>query len=293
MVDDDPFSRRTATPEALIPWLGRVARDIPAQIGLYAPRAALDRGLREKIMMAVTDVNECRWCSWIHGGWKELLDRGPKARDDIALAYARGAAETGKLPPSEEARTALQAVFSPSEVRAIDAAISGISVANLAGNTVDGLIARFTGARPRDPAAMVQEAAVVAAAAPVGLPLLALGALFQRAERALPRLDVELKEPPGSASMGVLMLAEVVKRWRDYPVVRALGASGPIAIGAEAEGMSATVRFKGSTVEVENGLAEDVVLVVQGDMETMIEAATDPARVPSLLTQGRLTTRVP
>ena len=289
-LNGDPFPRRTATPANLLPWVGRILRDLPAQVGLYARRPPIDRGLRERIMMAVTDVNGCRYCSWIHGGWAELMRRGEKARDEIALAYARESAELGLLPPSDEAREALEAVFTPAEVRAIDAAISNIEVANLAGNTVDGLIARLTGARPRDPVAMLQEAAVVAAAAPVGLPLLALGSAFRRAASQMPSVDIEVVNPAGEANMGVLMLTELIRKYRDFPLLRALAAGRlPFALGITAEGLSATARVrKPSVVELENGIADDAALLLEGDMGAMLEVAQEPGKLVRFINEGRL-----
>jgi AhpD family alkylhydroperoxidase len=292
-LDDDPFTRRTATPATLLPWIGRIARDLPAQMGLYARRPAIDRSLRERIMMAVTDVNGCRYCSWIHGGWSELVAKGPEARDDIALAYAREAAETGSLPPSTEARAALEEVFSADEVRAIDAAVANIEVANLAGNTVDGLIARLTGARPRDPGAMLEEAAVVAAAAPIGLPLLALGTLFREAARRMPAVEIVTPDP-GEANILVMMGAELLKKYRDVPFVRALAAGRlPFALGLRSVAMEATIRLSESHIALENGIADDVALIIEGEPDALLAVATGEVNPLTLVNEGRLTASVP
>lgn len=286
----DTFPRRTATVGNLLPWLERIVRDVPAQANLYSRRPAIDRGLRERIMMAVTDVNGCRYCSWIHGGWAELMTRGHAARDDVALAYAREAAELDSLPPSPEARQALEAVFSPEEARAIDATIANIQLSNLAGNTVDGLISRLTGARPREPAAMAQEVALVAAAAPVGIPLLALGGLLRQAARVMQPVEAVVLPPVGEANMGVLMLAEAVRHYAGLPLLRALAAGRmPFALGASADGLEATARLSGqSRVELDNGLADDVALVLEGDMATMLLLVREPARFVSLVNEGKL-----
>ena len=291
--DEDPFPRRTATPATLLPWLVRMARDLPAQAALYAPRRALDPGLRERIMVTVSEVNGCRYSSWIHRGWAEMTGRAQSARDDVALAYAREAAETGRVPPSETSRRALERVFSPTEVRAIDAAIAGIVVSNLAGNTVDGLLARLTGARPRDPAAMAQEAAVVAAAAPLGVPLLAFGALVRQAARAMPPLEVVVP-PVGEANIIVMMLGEMARQRSGLPLLRALGVGGlPFALGLRTGAMEATVRLSRSKLELANGVAPDVGLVIEGEPDALIAAATGDASIVSLINQGRIRASVP
>jgi hypothetical protein len=244
-------------------------------------------------MLAVTDVNGCRYCSWIHGGWAELTARGKKARDDVALAYAREAAETGQLPPSPQARKALEAAFSVAEVRAIDAAIANIEVASLAGNTVDGLLARLTGARPRDPASIVQEALVVAVAAPLGVPLLALGTALRQAAHAMPPVDV-VTPPGGEGNLIVMMLGQMARQYSGLPLLRAVAAGRlPFAVGLRTGMMEATIRLRRSRLELDNGIAPDVSIIVQGEPDALIAAASGEKNVMTLINEGRITVTTP
>src|SRR5207248_753144 len=93
----DPFPRRTATPARLVPWLAEVARTLPGLVASYSPRGPLAPRTRERVIMAVTEVNGCRYCAWIHGSWQEFLgDVEPARAEDALLAYARASAEAGR-----------------------------------------------------------------------------------------------------------------------------------------------------------------------------------------------------
>lgn len=280
-------------PDGLLRWLGKVVRDLPAQVSLYGPRPAIDRGLRERIMLAVTEVHGDRYSALIHEGWAEMSSGRFQARDEVALAYARKAAETGELPPSAAARDALEAVFSPAEVRAVDAAIAAVAVSNVVGGTVDDLVDRVVGEKPRDRGVMLQEAVVAAASVPLGVPLLAWGALMRQAARSLPEVEV-VTPPAGQASVLVLMLAEMARRHSGLPLVRVL-ASGrlPFALALRAGVMEATVRLHRSRLELEDGVAADVAVVIEGDPEALLAAATGQANLLGLVSEGRIRLKVP
>src|SRR5439155_326224 len=80
---------------------------------------------------------------------------------------------------------------------------------------------------------------------------------FRRAASQMPSVDIEVVNPAGEANMGVLMLTELIRKYRDFPLLRALAAGRlPFALGITAEGLSATARVrKPSVVELENGIA--------------------------------------
>ena len=62
----DPFPRRTATLGLMVPWLTEVATTLPGLVRSYGPGGPLDPRTREQIILAVTEVNGCRYCAWIH-----------------------------------------------------------------------------------------------------------------------------------------------------------------------------------------------------------------------------------
>ena len=103
------------------------------------------------------------------------MERVPRRRrrprgDDVALAYARATATVGQ--PDDVER--LAATLGVGPAGAVRATVAQITIANLVGNTVDGLIARATGKRPADPRAALVEAATIALALPVAVPMVAL-----------------------------------------------------------------------------------------------------------------------
>src|SRR5437868_14820177 len=101
----DPFPRRTATPARLAPWLVEVGRTLPGLMRSYLPGQALDARTRERLILAVTEVNGCRYCAWIHGSWQDFLgEAAVHDAEEALLAYARACAEAGRPldpePPS-------------------------------------------------------------------------------------------------------------------------------------------------------------------------------------------------
>ena len=105
---------------------------------------------RERLMLAVTAVNRCRYCSYAHARQAlvnginqeeiEALQDGifencPK--DELpALLYAQHWAETqGKIEPA--ARKRIVEKYNEETVRAIDLTLQTIQMGNLLGNTMD------------------------------------------------------------------------------------------------------------------------------------------------------------
>ena len=119
------------------------------------------RALREKVMLAVTSVNDCRYCSYVHTGLalahavdlgelRELLDSGTfgevDERDAVAALFAQHFAETSRQP-TPEACAALARQFNAYQRLEIMAYIHAIYFANLCGNTFDAWLERLSGRR--------------------------------------------------------------------------------------------------------------------------------------------------
>ena len=53
---------------------------------------------REQVILAVTEVNGCRYCAWIHGSWADYLGELEDPADvlEALLAHARASAEAGQ-----------------------------------------------------------------------------------------------------------------------------------------------------------------------------------------------------
>jgi AhpD family alkylhydroperoxidase len=190
------FKKRTFS----LPLLARsgVAAAIRTPVLLVAyVRPATSRVLREKVMLAVTIVNDCRYCSWVHTGLalahgvdldelRRTLDAATfgdvEERDAVAVLYAKHFADTVRRP-STEAERALARAFQGRERAEIKAYVHGIYFANLAGNSVDAWLARLRGIPVVD-GHPVAEAAVAVVAAPILIVVRAVSGVFRPAHMA-------------------------------------------------------------------------------------------------------------
>ena len=112
---------------------------------------------RERIMLAVTSVNECRYCSFAHS--REALAKGipPEELDELgrgmftgsppkevpALLYAQHWAETNGMP-EEPLRDKLITTYGQIKVELMELAMRMIRSGNLLGNTFDYLLHRIS-----------------------------------------------------------------------------------------------------------------------------------------------------
>lgn len=270
---EDPFPRRTVTLSGMAPWLAELARVLPALVRSYVPFAPVDARSRERLILAVTEVNGCRYCAWIHGAWQDFVGTGDPADADAAMsAFARACAEAGRpLDPAP-----LAAVLPPEAVRAVRATVAQIELANLVGNTADGLIARTTGKRPRSPLRAARELAAVGAALPVAVPMLAVGAAMRLAGRWAPPVPSVDMPPPGEANLLVHLLAAAIPSYLANMALRAavLGLPVTMSVGLRAGRTAATLRFGRGAVALANGIQPDAVVVIEGDVEPLLRAAS-------------------
>jgi AhpD family alkylhydroperoxidase len=119
---------------------------------------AVSHMLREKLMVAVSGVLSCKYCTWLHS--EMALTHGVEAEeiqkllsaeignfpDDeaIALAFAQHYSETGGRP-EEKARARLDRYYGRKKASHIVSFIQIIYFGNLAGNTVDAFLDRCKG----------------------------------------------------------------------------------------------------------------------------------------------------
>lgn len=149
---DEPVRNPTFTSRSLASGTVTFVRNLP---GLIRARRADRVGDRfaEKIMLAVTAVNECQYCTRYHTslaretGVSEATITGVLERDvdaavdDVerpALVFAQRYAET-EGEPGRDAVAALRDEYGPSTAADIRAFVRAIHVANLLGNTYDAV----------------------------------------------------------------------------------------------------------------------------------------------------------
>jgi AhpD family alkylhydroperoxidase len=274
----DPFPRRTADPAVLVPWLSELARTAGGLVRSYLPGSPVDARTRERVILAVTEVNGCRYCAWIHGSWSDYLGDRPEAEEEgvraeeALLAYARACADAGRpLDPAP-----LRAFLPDEAVAAVRATVAQIEVSNLVGNTVDGLLARLTRKRPLDPPRAVVEAATVAVALPLAVPMLAAGAAMRAVTRLAPEVPAIEQPPAGEANLLVHLLAQTVPAYLANAGVRfaALRLPVPLAVGVRAGRTSATLRIGRGRVSLDNGIGPEAIVVLEGDIDPLLQLAT-------------------
>ena len=274
MNDRDPFPRRTATLRRLAPWIPELLINAPGLLSAYSRVGnAIDPRMRERVILAVTEVNGCRYCAWIHGSWQDFLGEGISRADaeEAVLSYARACAEAGKpLDP-----TPLTAQLGTAGVRELRATVAQIEVSNLVGNTVDALLARLTRKRPFDPVGTAQELAVVGAAVPLAFPMLAIAGAMRTVERLAPPLPEVGLPPAGEANLLVHLLSAAVPPYLSNAAVRLalLGLPFEVAVAIRAGRTTATLRIGRRAVSVENGVAPDALLLLEGEVEPLLRIA--------------------
>ncbi len=167
----------------------RLARTVPGILKAVVSKT-LPADFREKIMLAETGVNDCRYCAFVHAHWarcagvetetiKALLRgdlyAGLPEEEISAVEFARHFARSGGQPDEQRIQE-LIAMYGQPKAEAIQAFLRMIYVANLAGNTFDALLARLTGLTP-DKGQLGFELLFSSVAAPILLPVLLLIAL--------------------------------------------------------------------------------------------------------------------
>jgi AhpD family alkylhydroperoxidase len=191
-----------AKPTFDLPLLARSLRSAVTHLPALARglvRPSTSPALREKVMLGVTAVNDCRYCSWVHTGLalqndvdlnelSHLLDAATfgevQGRDAVAILFAKHFADT-RREPSPEAQAALAREFTPREREEIMAYIHAIWFANLSGNSADAWLARLKGIEVAGGHPLAEAIAAVVAAPVLG----AIALQSRRSSRAqLPSL---------------------------------------------------------------------------------------------------------
>ena len=186
-------AKRTLTPDNLWRTVANVVASGPVLLAALV-RPKTSAALREKVVLGVTSINDCRYCEWGHTHWalangvpleevnqilglqvESLAAKNPA--EAAAILFAQHYAEhRDRFDP--ESIGNLREHYSEAQVAEILAYVRAITLGTLTGNTVDAFLDRFR--RQGQPGSaghagsFLFEAAVAAAAAP---PLLVLALL--------------------------------------------------------------------------------------------------------------------
>ncbi len=134
-----------------------------AQIREVMRSGRISEQFRERIMLAVTAVNDCIYCEWAHtraalsSGCTEdevveIMEHDFSSCDPeevVALAYAQHCSET-EGAPTAESKEKLVEHYGEQKANDIMLIIQMITVGNLLGNTIEGFGSRFKGKPPEN-----------------------------------------------------------------------------------------------------------------------------------------------
>ena len=118
---------------------------------------------RERLMMVVTAVNECRYCAYYHARESERAGLAPDVIREMlagdltnapeeelpALLFAQHYAESNGRP-NHHNRQSLQTTYGPERANAIEIVLRLIRMGNLMGNSTDWLLYKLSFGRLGD-----------------------------------------------------------------------------------------------------------------------------------------------
>lgn len=235
----------------------------PVLLSAYGPRVALRPARREALFAEAATAADAPGAAWCHRGWAEFL--GATLDDQLDALVALG-------QPDVQGRFDLDP-DTVSEVLGEDAlAVVELAVAmgELAGH-VEGAARRllrpgWSALAPTSVLRNLGDLATVASAAPVALVNLAAGATLHVVNRTVPAVpEVELVDP--EPNLLAHLLAAATPSYLSHALVRGVVLRLPMAIvlGIQAGPQGATVRIAGGIVQIANGIADDVLAVVESD----------------------------
>ncbi len=152
------FNRRVYTsPKEMISAIKDILEHAP-DLKAASRSGEIDKAFSEKIMLAVTKVNGCRYCNYGHtrAALKEGVSEDEIARiakgelgefpkdEAVALMYAQHYAESAGNPDPEATKRFVE-YYGEEKARYIMAYIRMIMWGNLMGNTFDAVLSRFKG----------------------------------------------------------------------------------------------------------------------------------------------------
>lgn len=152
------FRKRTITTRQLI---GDVLSLTPQTGIIYRVwlKHEIDPGFREELMLAVSELNQCRYCTWAHHEWAQMVGvsddelahieqldpTGFDRKKWLAISYVRALVSANFGPIDEALVFEMQASYSTQEIKEIDIVARIMDIANRSANTWDALLSRLRG----------------------------------------------------------------------------------------------------------------------------------------------------
>lgn len=178
------FRKKTFRALSLLASIYRLLRYLPGSIWAYLFRG-FDAGFSERILLAVSGVNACSYCSWFHSHMalkngvdalevdqllRQLIPDGCSDEERAALLFAVHYAESNGKPDARQLEL-LASSYSQRQVSGILGLCSSIYFGNLSGNTFDAFLSRLRG-RPSADSSLPVELMMFILCAPFLLPIM-------------------------------------------------------------------------------------------------------------------------
>jgi AhpD family alkylhydroperoxidase len=152
------FRKRTITAREFAEALASIAANTPTMYKIWV-KHDLDPGFREQLMLAVAQLNGCKYCSWAHHEWASI-DGVPEAelaqieqmdpasfdrRKWLAISYVRELVSARFAPVSADLEKKMHQQYSEREIAEIVLVAKVMDAANLGANTFDAMRWRLRG----------------------------------------------------------------------------------------------------------------------------------------------------
>lgn len=270
---------------ALAGWIAELA-SVPSGLALaYLPGSGgVNARTREQLILAVNDVDRCRYSAWVHGAWLDFLGRRDPDEAMLPLFdYARSSAEAGH--PLDT--TVLEAVYPRAVVRSVRATVARAEIANIVDASAEDLVETARGRRTASLRRLAREAAIVTASLPLTVPAVATATLMKALDAVAPKLPEVITPPDSEGDLVVDLAAEAVPTYLGNTILRTglVWAPMNISIAFRMEGKAFTLTVGRGAVCVSRGVSRRALIVVDGGLDSMLKVVA--SRVAGELTNPR------
>jgi AhpD family alkylhydroperoxidase len=157
------FKKRTISAPQMVRSLAALAPELGMMYRVWI-REEFDPGFREELMLVVSKLNDCRFCSWGHHEWAQIsgvsdeelaqleqLDpKGFDRRKWVAISYVRALVKEDFRRVQPALRRAMQHKYSPREIRQVELIARVMDLGNRGGNSFDAMRSRLRGVPAAD-----------------------------------------------------------------------------------------------------------------------------------------------
>ena len=265
--------RPDATAGEVAAWLAELAK-VPTGLALaYLPGSGgVNARTREQLILAVTEVNGCRYSAWVHGAWLDFL--GSRDPDEVLLPlfdYARTCAEHGR--PLDT--TTLDAVYPASVVRSVRATVARAELGSIAAGSAEAIVDTATGRRSLSLGRLAKQSAMVTAALPFTVPAVTAASAMRVLDKLAPTLPEVGKPPDSEGDLVVDLAAQAVPTFLGNTILRTSLVWAPmsLSIAFRMEGSAFTVTVGRGAVSVKRGVSDTALVVVDGGLDSLVKVA--------------------